>query len=149
MKNLLVNLQEFKTYPLADARILPEFLPPNLECLQLPGEIDECHVVWPRQRQIALLSGLAEAIAQGGFPKLNEVQCEDFLGPSDVAVINSRLAAVGVGVRYRSWPSTVSTLDDSKASDLPPMFSPPVQSMCPPNETSCYMPYPDEDEPDL
>jgi hypothetical protein len=99
MKNLLVNLQEFKTYPLADARILPEFLPPNLECLQLPGEIDECHVVWPRQRQIALLSGLAEAIAQGGFPKLNEVQCEDFLGPSDVAVINSRLAAVGVGVR--------------------------------------------------
>jgi hypothetical protein len=148
MKNLFVNLQELKTLPLADVKILQEFLPPNIECLQLPGEIDECHVVWPRHRQIALLSGLAEVMAQGGFPKLKEVQCEDFLGPPDVEVINSRLAAVGVDVRYRSWPSTVPTLDDTKASDLPPMFSPPVQSMRP-NESVCYMLPPDEDEPDL
>ncbi|KAL3491857.1 hypothetical protein BJX62DRAFT_236708 [Aspergillus germanicus] len=77
MKNLFVNLQELKTLPLADVKILLEFLPPNIECLQLPGEIDECHVVWPRHRQIALLSGLAEVMAQGGFPKLKEVHCED------------------------------------------------------------------------
>jgi hypothetical protein len=148
MKDLFVNLQELKTLALADVKILPEFLPPNIECLQLPGEIDECHVVWPRDRQIALLSGLAEVMAQGGFPKLKEVHCENFLGPPDVEVISSRLAAVGVDISYRSWPSTVSTLDDTKASGLPPMVSLPVQSMRP-NEFVCYMLPPDEDEPDL
>ncbi|CEL05140.1 hypothetical protein ASPCAL06260 [Aspergillus calidoustus] len=146
MKKLLVNLQEFKTLPLADVKILPEFLPPNIGFLQLPGEIDECHVDRPREREIPVLSGLAEAIAQGGFPKLKEIQCDDFLGPPDVEVITSRLAAVGVAVGYRTWPSTTFTLDDTKWSDLPTMFSPPAGYE---NEIGYSIPFPDENEPDL
>ncbi|KAJ0417896.1 hypothetical protein BJY00DRAFT_196505 [Aspergillus carlsbadensis] len=145
LKYLLVNLEEFQSSPLADAEILPPFLPPNIECVQFPGRLDHFQIVFPRTRQKKLVFGLAEAVAQGDFPNLKEIRCEDDLTPTDAEAISSRFAAVEVDFGYKLWPSTTPTLDDADESDLPPMFLPPTENYLP----NMGHPLPDENEPDL